>query len=180
MCKKDKIKDGNKKLVEKVKKGGIINEFKEFISKGSVLNLAVGVIIGGAFQGIVNSLVNDILMPIISIFTKGIDFSEWFYVFGEEKYVSLQAAQDASAVVISYGNFIAAAINFLIMAVIIFFLVKFFNSLTTRKKSEEEPAKEPRLCNFCFMVVNDEAVRCPHCTSELELAKALPRSEEQA
>ena len=102
-----------------MKKPGWLDEFKVFISRGNVIDLAVGVIIGGAFQSIVKSLVDDIFMPIISLATKGIDFSNWFIALDGNKYGTLAQAQEAGAAVISYGNFISAVINFIIMAFII-------------------------------------------------------------
>lgn len=145
-------------------------EFKEFISKGNVMNLAVGVIIGGAFQSIVNSLVNDIIMPVISLFTKGIDFSKLFIALDGKSYASLEAAKEANAAALSYGNFISAVLNFLIMAFVIFMLVKLLNKLTSglKKKEEEPPKKEARKCPFCMQEIDDKASRCPHCTSELK------------
>lgn len=139
---------------------GFIDEFKKFISRGNVMDLAVGVIIGGAFQSIVNSLVNDIVMPVISIITGGLDFSAW----------KIMLSEGENAASINYGNFITAVINFLIMAFVIFCFVKFMNSLNEKltKKPEEAPAAPTtKVCPFCKSEVNIEATRCPHCTSEL-------------
>lgn len=124
------------------------------------MDLAVGVIIGGAFQSIVNSLVNDIVMPVISIITGGLDFSAW----------KIMLSEGENAASINYGNFITAVINFLIMAFVIFCFVKFMNSLNEKltKKPEEAPAAPTtKVCPFCKSEVNIEATRCPHCTSEL-------------
>lgn len=181
-----KVKELNHKLgteITKISKKGIVSEFKEFISKGNVMNLAVGVIIGGAFQGIVNSVVKDILMPLIGLFTKGVDFSELFFSMDGKIYESLTAATDAKAPIITYGNFISAVINFFIMAIVIFLLVKFFSKVTSPMKLKEEPEEkaEPRLCGFCFMEVDEKATRCPHCTSVLTLpddaVEASPAAE---
>lgn len=106
---------------------GFVSEFKEFISKGNVLDLAVGVIIGGAFGKIVTSLTDDIIMPVLSLFTQGIDFKEKFFALNGEHYASLKDAQDAKAAVIGYGNFINAVIYFLIIAFVIFWVVKLAN-----------------------------------------------------
>ena len=106
---------------------GFVSEFKEFISKGNVLDLAVGVIIGGAFGKIVTSLTDDIIMPVLSVFTSGIDFKEKFFTLNGEHYETLKAAQDAKAAVVTYGNFINAVIYFLIIAFIIFWVVKLAN-----------------------------------------------------
>ncbi len=135
-----------------------IEEFKAFISRGNVMDMAVGVIIGGAFTSIVNSLVNDIINPILGVFG-GLNFSDY----------ALKLSGDAT---LNYGNFITAVINFLIMALIIFSIVKLMNTMTTKmtKKKEEEPAPaEPttKVCPFCKSEIAIEATRCPHCTSEL-------------
>lgn len=139
---------------------GFIGEFKKFISRGNVMDLAVGVIIGGAFQAIVSSLVNDIVMPVISLITGGLDFSAW----------KIMLSEGENAASINYGNFITAVINFLIMAFVIFCFVKFMNSLNEKlvKKPEEAPAvPTTKVCPFCKSEVNIDATRCPHCTSEL-------------
>ena len=124
------------------------------------MDLAVGVIIGGAFQAIVSSLVNDIVMPVISLITGGLDFSAW----------KIMLSEGENAASINYGNFITAVINFLIMAFVIFCFVKFMNSLNEKlvKKPEEAPAAPTtKVCPFCKSEVNIDATRCPHCTSEL-------------
>ena len=118
----------------------MIKEFKEFISKGNVMDLAVGVIIGGAFGTIVTSLVNDIIMPVISLVTGGIDFSGWFISLNGQKYATLAEAEEAGASVLAYGKFISAVIYFIILAFIIFLIVKAMNKFR-KKKEEEKPAK---------------------------------------
>lgn len=154
------------------KKGKITSEFKEFIMRGNVIDLAVGVIIGAAFQAIVNSLVNDIIMPVISLVTGGLDFSNWFVALDGQKYATLAAAQEAGASVLAFGNFISAILNFLIMAFVIFLLVKGINKARSVGKKEEAPAEEPepttKECPFCKSEIAIEATRCPHCTSELK------------
>lgn len=112
---------------------GFIAEFKEFISRGSVIDLAVGVIIGGAFTAIVNSLVNDIVMPIIGLIIGGLNFAEL-------KYVITPATADAAEAAIYYGNFIQAIVNFLLISLVIFMVIKLINSF--HRKKEEEPAPE--------------------------------------
>lgn len=106
---------------------GFVSEFKEFISKGNVLDLAVGVIIGAAFGSIVKSLTDDILMPILSIPTKGIDFKNWFLALDGNKYETIEKAKEAGAATVNYGNFINAVIYFLIIAFVIFWVVKLAN-----------------------------------------------------
>ena len=106
---------------------GFVSEFKEFISKGNVLDLAVGVIIGGAFNGIVKSLTDDILMPILTLLTGGLDFKEWYFALDGKTYQSLEAAKAAKAATINYGLFLNAIITFLLMAFAIFWIVKLAN-----------------------------------------------------
>lgn len=106
---------------------GFVSEFKEFISKGNVLDLAVGVIIGGAFGKIVTSLTDDILMPMLSLLTGGLDFKEWFFALDGKTYQSLELAKEAKAATINYGLFLNAIITFLLMAFAIFWIVKLAN-----------------------------------------------------
>ena len=120
----------------------MIKEFKKFISRGNVMDLAVGVIIGGAFQTIINSLVNDIIMPVITLITGGIDFTNWFIALDGTKYKTLAEAEAAGAATLNYGVFITAVINFLLMAVVIFLIVKAMNKLSEKNKKKEEPKKE--------------------------------------
>lgn len=118
----------------------MLKEFKEFIAKGNVMDMAVGIIIGAAFTAIVKSMVGDLINPIISIFTGGIDFTNLFVVLGEGEFASLTAAQEAGAAVFAYGSFIMAVINFLIVAFVVFMLVKTVNKA---KAAAEGPAEEP-------------------------------------
>lgn len=121
----------------------MLNEFKTFIAKGNVIDLAVGIIIGAAFTAIVNSLVSDLINPIIGVITGGIDFSNLFINLGSGEYASLAAAKDAGAPVFAYGAFITAVINFLIIAWVVFLLVKGVNKMQAslaRTKAEEEAA----------------------------------------
>ncbi len=149
---------------------GFMAEFKKFIMRGNVIDLAVGVIVGGAFQAIVKSLVDDLVMPVISLATKGLDFSKLFVALDGQEYATLEAAQEAGAAVLTYGNFISAVINFLIMAFVVFCLVKAINAVAdkAKKKEEEAPAAPTtKECPFCKSEIAIEATRCPHCTSEL-------------
>jgi len=130
----------------------IWKEFKTFAFKGNVVDMAVGVMIGGAFNKIVTSLVNNIFTPLISLITGGVDFSSKSIALGEENSLN-------------YGLFIQNVIDFLIMAFCIFLFVKFINKL--RKSKEEAPKPEPRKCPYCKSVIDNDATRCPHCTSEL-------------
>lgn len=155
----------------------MLKEFKEFAMRGNIMDLAVGVVIGGAFQKIVTSLVEDIIMPTISIFTGKVDFSDMVFKYGNAS--------------IKYGNFITAIVNFLIIAFSIFLVVKYSNSLNKKlekmklgeqiiskvdkkgklkknKKEEPIPAPTVKKCPFCFSEIHIDATRCPHCTSVLE------------
>ncbi len=153
------------------KKSGFISEFKTFVMRGNVVDLAVGVIIGAAFQAIIKSVVDDLVMPVISLFTKGIDFANKFIVLGEGEFETLAAAQEAGVAVFAYGNFINAVINFLIMAFVVFCLVKSINKLRekTEKKVEEAPAAPTtKKCPYCKSEIDIEATKCPNCTSDVE------------
>lgn len=152
----------------------IINEFKEFIMRGNVLDLAVGVIIGGAFQKIIASLVNDVIMPVITLCTGGIDFTNWFIALDGNHYSTLQDAVAAKAATLNYGTFLTEVINFIIMAFIIFMMVKMMNSLSRKVKKPQEKediAQATKVCPYCKSEIATEAVRCPHCTSVLEKAR---------
>lgn len=151
----------------KKKKNGFVAEFKEFIMRGNVVDLAVGVIIGGAFQKIVTSLVNDVIMPVISFITGGVDFSNWFISLDGNTYATLAQAQEEGAATLNYGVFMTNIINFLIMAFVIFLMVKGLNALA-RKKEEKEEAPTTKTCPYCQSEVSIKATKCPHCTSELE------------
>ncbi len=148
--------------------------------RGNVIDLAVGVIIGGAFQAIVNSLVNDIVSPVISLATKGINFADKFIVLSMDKIVgpdgkevvfqTAEAAKEAGYATLNYGSFITAVLNFLIMATVIFLLVKGINKVSEiGKKKEEEAPAEPttKVCPYCKSEISIEAVKCPNCTSDL-------------
>ncbi|MBR1384986.1 MAG: large conductance mechanosensitive channel protein MscL [Ruminococcus sp.] len=153
-------------------KKSVVAEFKEFIMRGNVMDLAVGVIIGGAFQAIINSLVNDIIMPIITVITGGIDFTNWFISLDGTKYSSLAAAQEAGASTLNYGVFITAVINFLLMATVIFCIIKAMNKAAAKAaalKKEEKKIEAPttKKCKFCKSEIDIEATRCPHCTSQI-------------
>ena len=121
----------------------MIQEFKDFIAKGNVMDMAVGIIIGAAFTAIVNSLVADLINPIISLFMGGIDFAGLFAVLGEGEYASLEAAEEAGAAVFAYGRFIMAIINFLIIAFVVFMLVRSVNKLKKKEEEVAEPEADP-------------------------------------
>lgn len=144
----------------------MIKEFKEFALRGSVLDLAIGVIIGTAFGKIISSLVSDILMPPIGLLLGNVDFSNIFWSLSGEKFSSLADAQAAGAATINIGLFINTLINFIIIAFVLFLILKPINNL---KKSKEQPV-EPTVkdCPYCLTSIPLKASRCPHCTSQLK------------
>lgn len=144
-------------------------DFKSFIMRGNVLDLAVGVIIGAAFGGIVNSLVNDVLMPPIGLLLGQVDFSQLYINLSGQEYASLAAAQEAGAATINYGMFINALINFLIIALVIFLIVRWFERMRKLGAKEEAIEADPttKECPYCFSEIPIKATRCPSCTSEL-------------
>lgn len=131
----------------------IVKEFKEFIMRGNVMDLAVGVIVGGAFSAIVSSLTDDVISPVLGIFG-GVDFSNLV--------LNINGAE------IRYGAFITAIINFLIMALIIFLLVKGINKIMSLGKKNEEPEPTTKECPYCCSEIDIKATKCPHCTSDVE------------
>ncbi len=158
----------------------MLKEFKEFALKGNIMDMAIGVIIGGAFQKIVTSLVNDIIMPAISIFTGKVDFSDLVFTVGNSS--------------IKYGSFITTIVDFLIIAFSIFIAIRTINKLNDRakqdldkmskksklfksKKKKEEPIPEPttKVCPYCLSEINIKATRCPHCTSELKVEEKVKK-----
>ena len=129
-----------------------LQEFKEFALRGRVLDMAIGVVIGGAFTAIVNSLVSDIITPLLGLVTGGRDFSALSVKVGDAEFM--------------YGNFISAVINFILVALVLFLIVKTINKLH-RTKEEAPAAPETKICPFCKSEIKIDATRCPHCTSEL-------------
>jgi len=147
----------------------MLKEFKAFVLRGNVLDLAVAVIIGGAFGKIVTSLVNDVLMPPIGLIVGKVDFSSLYLNLSGETYVTLAEAQKAGAPMIKYGMFINAAIDFVIVAFVIFLVVRVANRLQI-KKTEAPAAPTMKDCPFCLSVIPIKATRCAHCTAELKAA----------
>ncbi|AJE04145.1 large-conductance mechanosensitive channel protein MscL [Geobacter pickeringii] len=143
----------------------MLKEFKEFAMKGNVIDLAVGIIIGGAFGKIVTSFVNDILMPPLGLLLGKMDFTNLFINLSGKEFPSLKAAKDAGAPVISYGVFINTVLDFIIVAFAIFLVIKQIN----RMKAEPVPVPpNTKECGFCFSAIPIKATRCPHCTSEVK------------
>ncbi|HOC06419.1 MAG: large conductance mechanosensitive channel protein MscL [Bacillota bacterium] len=145
----------------------MLKEFKEFAMKGNVVDLATGVIIGGAFGKIVTSLVNDIIMPLISLATGKLDFSNLFISLDGSHYATFEEAKNAGAATLNYGAFITNIIDFLIIAFSIFIIIKQLN----RFKREPAPATPTtKSCPFCQSLIHIEAKRCPNCTSDISAA----------
>ena len=154
------------KVNEKAK--GFWSEFTSFAVKGNVADLAIGVIIGSAFTSIVNSLVKDIITPLIGAITGGLNYSEWFLSLDGVHYDTLAEAQEAGAAILTYGNFITAVINFLIVAMVIFIVFKKLFNFHKKEEKIEEVAPTTKECIYCKSTININATRCPHCTSELK------------
>ena len=144
----------------------ILQEFREFAVRGNVVDMAVGILVGAAFGKIVNSLVQDIVMPPIGLVTGKIDFSNLYINLSGGNYNSLAEARTAGAVTINYGVFINNLISFLVVSACVFVLVKQINNLK-RKEDSESIAPTQKSCPYCFFSISIKATRCPHCTSTL-------------
>ena len=148
----------------------MFKEFKTFIMRGNVLDLAVAVIIGGVFGKIISSLVNDILMPPVGLIMGKVDFSSLYLNLSGETYASLAEAQKAGAPVIKYGLFINTGIDFLIVSFVIFFVVRLANRLQRQQAAAAPAAPTTKECPFCLSIIPLKATRCSHCTSEMKSA----------
>lgn len=150
----------------------MIKEFREFAMKGSVVDMAIGIIIGAAFGSIVKSLVSDIIMPPIGLLLGKVDFSNLFVVLKEGKipgpYASLANAQTAGSVTINYGLFLNTIISFFIVALAVFFIIRSINRLKRADTAAAAPSTKE--CPFCMSAIPVKAIRCPHCTSEIVIA----------
>ena len=150
---------------------GMVKEFREFAIKGNVVDMAVGIIIGGAFGTVVKSLVDDVIMPPVGMLIGNVDFSQLFITLrqGAEEgpYTTIEAAREAGAVTVNVGLFINAVISFLIVGFAVFLLVKSVNRLK-REEPVPPPAPTEKPCPFCAMTIPLAATRCPHCTSEIQ------------
>ena len=145
-------------------------EFREFAMRGSVVDLAIGVIIGAAFGKIVTSMVNDIIMPPIGLLLGNVDFSDLYINLSGQDYPSLEAAKAAGAATINYGAFINNVLDFLIVAFVIFFVVRQMNRLKRKEETKEAPPEAPttKHCPYCVSSIPVQATRCPNCTSDLK------------
>lgn len=147
----------------------MLQEFKKFAIRGNMIDLAVGVIIGGAFNSLVSSLVNDIIMPVLGVFTGGLDFSNWFISLDGTHYDTLAQAQEAGAATLNYGVFISGLLNFIIMAFVVFLMVKGINKLRDLEKPAPAPAAPAtKVCPHCQSEIHIKATKCPYCTSDVE------------
>ena len=144
-----------------------MEEFKAFAMRGNVIDMAIGVVIGGAFGKITTSLVNDIFMPLLGLLTGGVNFGGLFYALDGNQYASIEAAAEAGVGTLNYGVFLQNIVDFLLIAFCMFLVIKFMAKM---KKPEPAPApaKAPRLCPYCRQEIADDATRCPHCTSEIK------------
>jgi large conductance mechanosensitive channel len=143
----------------------MIKEFKEFIQKGNVLDMAVGFIMGAAFGKIVTSLINDVLMPPLGLLLGKVNFSDLYLNLSGKPFENLAAAKAAGAATINYGGFLNTVLEFLIVALAVFMLVKWINAF---RKKPAAAAPTTKACPYCLSAVPLQAVRCPHCTSELK------------
>ena len=143
----------------------VINDFKDFAFKDALLATAVGIMLGAALKDLINSLIDNILMPPIAYVTSGIDFSQLFITIGLEKFETIEQAQEAGALVLTYGQFINSLISFLILSLVLFFLIKFAER--SFKKKEIKKEKTTKKCPYCFSKIDKRASRCPNCTSKL-------------
>lgn len=145
-------------------------EFKKFAMRGNVVDMAVGVVVGGAFSKIVTSLVNDVFMPVIGLLTGGTNVSGMFALLGEAPegtvIESIEQAKELGIATLNYGTFIQTIIDFILVAFCIFLVVKFINKMK-KPAPAPAPAPAPRKCPFCQSVIDEKATRCPHCTSQL-------------
>lgn len=159
-----------KQAAVRVQKSSFLKEFRDFAMKGNVIDLAVGVMIGAAFGKIVSSLVDDVVMPALSLITGKVNFSNLFYAFSDKEFATVADAKAAGVVTIAYGSFLNNVINFVIIAFIIFLIVRVIYRM--KRKEEKKPDATTKSCGFCFETIDIRAVRCPKCTSALEQQQA--------
>lgn len=146
----------------------ILQEFKKFALKGSVIDLAIGIIIGASFNGVVKSLVDDIVTPPIGWILHRVDFSELYLNLSAQHFDSLKDAKAAGVPTVNYGIFINVLISFFITAWVVFLMVKLINRLREKENAKPETTPSEKVCPFCFSKIAIKAVRCPFCTSEIK------------
>lgn len=178
----DKI-EKNKQLLKRQKERAerkakkTIEDYKKFAIKGNVIDLAIGVAIGSAFTAIVNSIVASFITPILSLVTQNVDISKLFISLSGGSYKTIDEAISAGAIVMNYGNFINAVINFLIVSIVLFIFLQYINKLKNlgEKTAEEKNKETNKDCPYCQSVINIKATRCPFCTSSL--VEVIPEEE---
>ncbi len=154
-------------VIKSERRCNMFKEFKEFIMRGNVMDMAVGIIIGGAFGKIVNSLVADVIMPPIGLLLGRVNFSDLFIDLSGKNYATLKEALQASAPVLKYGLFINTVIEFIIIAFSVFLMIKAINYLR-KEKEKEPPPPDTKECTYCCSKIPIKATRCPNCTSEIK------------
>lgn len=146
----------------------MLKEFKEFIARGNAIDLAVGLVLGTAFGAVVTSLVEQLIMPVVGVLVRGVDFTNLFVVLDEGTpagpYATLEAAQAAGAVTLGYGLFVNTVVTFLIIGFAVFLVVRTINKL---RRTDRAPAPDMTECRYCFTAIPIKATRCPACTSDL-------------
>ena len=164
--KNNKLKKKGRVSQNNMKEGiKMLKEFKKFALRGNMIDLAVGIIIGGALNSIVNSLVNDIIMPLLGVFTKNINFSDWYFALDGKNYGPLAVAEAEGAAVIKYGLFLSNILNFIIMAFVVFLIVRWINKL---RKPEAPAAPTTKKCQYCLSDIHIDALKCSHCTTDVK------------
>jgi large conductance mechanosensitive channel len=148
----------------------LLKEFKEFALRGSVIDLAIGIIVGAGFNTVVNSLVKNIVLPPIGLILNRVDFSNMYVSLSGGHYTNLAEAQKAGAVTLNYGLFLNDLISFIITAFVVFFVIRWINKMQRRRAAKEEKASPTRHCPFCDTAISVKATRCPQCTSTLSEA----------
>lgn len=164
----EEIKIKTKKAKKKMER--TVNEYKKFALKGNVIDLAIGVVIGGAFTNIINTLVNTTIVPIISVLTNKVDLSTLFISLSGIHYASLAEAKAAGAITFDYGTLLNALLNFFIISILLFIVVKYIEKIKKRTSKEEEIERKvtTKECPYCLSTIPIKATRCAHCTSLLE------------
>lgn len=166
------VEKANKDTKKLKKKKGFWASFKEFAVQGNVIDLAVGIVIGTAFKDVINSLVNDIIMPPLGFITARVDFTDLYVNLNPRSSAdTLEQAQAVSDPVITYGAFINVVINFIIIALVIFLLVRVVSTYIIKQQEKEDKKPKPR-CPYCMQEVHAKATKCPHCTSTIPVDKA--------
>lgn len=170
---KEKIKNIkiDKKAIKNIEKAGkkTMDDYKKFALKGNVIDLAIGVVIGGAFTNIVNSLVTGVITPVLGLLTNRVDLSSLYVSLTGGVYSTLEAAKESGALVLNYGLFLNAILNFFIISFVLFILISYIRKIGKKQEETEDVIKEEttKTCKYCFTQIDINATRCPNCTSIL-------------